>query len=158
MLSNHDPAIDAVYYASVDGSENRPLFQSQSNAIYGNGYLLYLRDGQLMARSFDPAKGTLSGEAQSVASGVMEDASTWHIDVSASNNGLLVFGSGVAGDGQLVWVDRNGKQIGTVADKIANLANARLSPQGTASRWRLTTVQARTTSGCSMWRGRSKRG
>jgi hypothetical protein len=42
---------------------------------------------------------------------------------------LLAFGSGGSGDLQLIWMDRNGKQIGTVAEKITNLQVARISPQ-----------------------------
>jgi len=129
VVKSGDLPSNAVYYASADGRENRPLLPSQSNAAYSGGFLLFIRGGQLMTRPFDPATGTLSGEAQSLASGVMEDASTWHMDVSASSNGLLVFGNGETGDEQLVWVDRNGKQIGTVANKLVNLQTAKLSPQ-----------------------------
>ncbi len=129
VVKASEPASDAVYYASLDGRENRSLLPSQSNAIYSGGFLLFIRGGQLMARPFDPVKGTLNGEAQSLASGVMEDTSTWHMDATASSNGLLVFGNGETGDEQLVWVDRNGKQIGTVADKLTNLQTAKLSPQ-----------------------------
>ena len=42
-----------LYYASLDGRENRPLFRSQSNAVYGSGFLLFARGDQLMAQSFD---------------------------------------------------------------------------------------------------------
>jgi eukaryotic-like serine/threonine-protein kinase len=129
FVAARDPATDAVYYASVDGRENRKLVASQSNAVYAGGYLLFMRGGQLMAQSFDPAKGTLSGDIQALAGGVMEDASTWHMDASASINGLLVFSNGGTGDQELVWVDRNGKQVGTVAKKVANLISAKLSPQ-----------------------------
>lgn len=129
FVAARDPATDTVYYASVDGRENRKLVASQSNAVYADGYLLFMRGGQLMGQPFDPAKGTLSGEIQTLASGVMEDASTWHMDASASSNGLLVFSNGGTGDQQLVWVDRNGKQIGTVVKKVANLTSAKLSPQ-----------------------------
>jgi Tol biopolymer transport system component len=52
------------------------------------------------------------------------------MDASASNNGLLVLGSGGTADWQLVWMDRSGKQIGTVADQLTNLQTARISPQG----------------------------
>jgi Tol biopolymer transport system component len=83
-----------------------------------------------MAQAFDPDAGTLSGEAQTVASGVVNDSSTWHMDASASDNGLLILGSGGTADWQLVWMDRNGKQIGTLADKLTNLQTARLSPKG----------------------------
>src|ERR1035438_9857550 len=53
---------NALYYASLDGRENRPLFHSQSNAIYASGYLLFARGDQLMAQPFDPANGTLRPE------------------------------------------------------------------------------------------------
>ena len=129
---NHDPskaANDAVYYASLDGRENRALFHSQSNAVYGSGCLLFARGDQLMAQSFDPATGILSDDARRVANGVMNDSSTWHMDASASSNGLLVLGSGGTGDWQLTWTDRSGKQISVVADKLPNLQVARISPQ-----------------------------
>jgi eukaryotic-like serine/threonine-protein kinase len=130
---HHDPSKSAnntIYYASLDGRENRPLFRSQSNAVYANGFLLFARGDQLIAQHFNPSSGTLSGEPQSLAKGVMNDSSTWHIDASASNDGLLVFGSGASGDLQLVWVDRGGKQISTIADKLPDLQEATLSPQG----------------------------
>jgi Tol biopolymer transport system component len=129
FVDARDPATDAVYYASVDGREKSKLITSQSNAIYADGFLLFMRGGQLMAQPFDPAKGTLSGEMQNLASGVMEDASTWHMDASAAGNGLLVFSNGGTGDQQMVWVDRSGKQIATVVKKLANLLSAKLSPQ-----------------------------
>ncbi len=83
-----------------------------------------------MGQPFDPGSGTLSGEPQAIASGVVDDISTWHMDASASNSNLLVLGSGGTADWQLIWTDRTGKQIGTVADKLTNLQSARLSPQG----------------------------
>jgi Tol biopolymer transport system component len=52
------------------------------------------------------------------------------MDASVSGAGLLVMGSGGTPDWQLVWVDRTGKRIGVVADKLSNLQFARLSPQG----------------------------
>jgi serine/threonine protein kinase/Tol biopolymer transport system component len=133
LAIHHDPsksANNALYYASLDGRENRPLFHSQSNAIYASGYLLFARGDQLMAQPFDPARGTLSGEPRSVAKGVMSDVTTWHMDASATADGLLAFGSGGSGDLQLIWMDRNGKQIGTVVEKLPNLQGARISPQG----------------------------
>jgi serine/threonine protein kinase len=133
MAIHHDPSKSAnntVYYASIDGRETRPLFRSQSNAVYGSGFLLFARGDQLMAQAFDPAKGTISADPRVVARGVMNDVSTWHMDASASSDGLLVFGSGGSADLQLVWMDRNGKQVGTVADKLTNLQTARISPQG----------------------------
>ncbi len=133
LALHHDPskaANNTLYYAALDGSENRPLFPSRSNAVYASGFLLFARGDLLMAQPFDPAKGTLSDEPRSLAQGVMNDVSTWHMDASASGDGLLVFGSGGTPDLQLVWMDRSGKQISTIADKFTSLQFARISPQG----------------------------
>jgi serine/threonine protein kinase len=133
LALHHDPAKaanDTLYYASLDGRENRPLFRSQSNAIYAGGFLLFGRGDQLMAQAFDPGSGKLSGEPQSLAKGVMNDSSTWHVDASASAAGLLVYGSGASGDLQLVWMDRTGKQIATLAERLPDLQGAVISPQG----------------------------
>jgi Tol biopolymer transport system component len=133
LALNHDRAQsgnDAIYYASLDGRENKLLLRTQSSAVYAGGFLLFARGDQLMAQAFDPASGTLSGEAQSVAKGVISDATTWHTDASAADNGLLVFGSGGSGDVQLVWLDRKGNQIGVAADKFTSLRYAQISPQG----------------------------
>ena len=129
---HHDAAKsgnNTLYYGSLDGRENRPLFRSQTNAVYASGFLLFGRGDQIMAQRFNPSSGTLSGEPQNVAKGVMNDASTWHMDASASDDGLLVFGSGASGDLELVWMDRSGK-MSTIADKLPDLQSAVLSPQG----------------------------
>jgi Tol biopolymer transport system component len=133
LAMHHDPtksANNTIYYASLDGKENRPLFRSQTNAIYADGFLLFGRGEQLMAQAFDPSSGKLSGNPQNVLTGVMNDAATWHMDASASQDGLLIFASGASGDVQLVWVDRNTKQISTIADKVTDLQSGALSPQG----------------------------
>jgi len=82
-----------------------------------------------MAQSFDPATGELKGGAQPLASGVLNDTSMWHLDVSASDDGLLVFSGGTLADMQLVWLDRSGKDLGVVADNVM-WVSARISPQG----------------------------
>lgn len=133
LAIHHEPSKadnNTLYFASLDGKENKALFRSQSNAVYADGYLLFARGSQLMAQPFDPVKGTLSGEAHALTKNVMNDPSTWHMDASAGDNGLLIYGSGGASDWQLVWMDRNGKPIGVVADKLVNLQSAVLSPEG----------------------------
>ena len=133
LAMHHDPtksANNTIYYASLDGQENRPLFRSQTNAIYADGFLLFGRGDQLMAQAFNPSSGKLSGSPQNVLTGVMNDAATWHMDASAADDGLLIFASGASGDVQLVWVDRSTKQISTIAEKLADMQSAVLSPQG----------------------------
>jgi hypothetical protein len=40
-----------------------PLLETDSNAIYASGYLLYLRESNLMAQPFDPKRLATSGDA-----------------------------------------------------------------------------------------------
>jgi len=121
---------NAIYYASLDGRENRLLIHSQNNAIYADGFLLFGRGDQLMAQPFDPAKGELSGETQTVSNGVLNDVTTWRTGVTATDSGLLAFGNGISGGLELVWLDRSGKQVSVAADNLQDLQFARLSPQG----------------------------
>ena len=133
LAMHHDAAKaagDAVYYASLDGRENRLLLHTQANAIYAQGFLLFAQHDQLVGQPFDPSTGKLSGEPHNIARGIMDDLTTWHMDASASENGLLAFGSGGIGELQLIWVDRSGRQLGIAADKLPNLQYASLSPQG----------------------------
>jgi Tol biopolymer transport system component len=135
LAINHDSSKsvnDTIYYASVDGSVNRPLFKSKSNAIYADGYLLFARNEQLVAQPFNPTSGILSGEPQTLAKDVANDSTTWHMDVAASNLGLLVYGTGGGDYGtlQLFWVDRATKKLSTIADGLTNVNAMSLSPQG----------------------------
>jgi eukaryotic-like serine/threonine-protein kinase len=130
---HHNPSKvsnNAIYYASLDGRENRLILHSQTDAIYAAGYLLFGRGDQLMAQPFDPANGKLSGDPQTVSSGVLNDVTTWRTGASATDSGLVVFGNGSSGAVQLVWMDRTGKQLSIAADNLQNLQFARLSPQG----------------------------
>ena len=133
LAIHHDAdrsANDTLYYASLDGSENRALLSSHSNAVYAAGFLLFSRDDQLMGYPLDAATGKLSGAPQTVARGVVSDVSTWHTDASASENGLLVVGTGARTDWQLVWVTRGEKQITPVAEHLVNPQLVRIAPQG----------------------------
>lgn len=121
---------DAIYYASLDGRENRLLLHCQTNGIYAAGFLLFGRGDQLMAQPFDPDRGVLHGEPQPISTGVLNDASTWHMTASATDSGLLSFGNGSSGAVELVWIDRSGKPLGVAAENLQNLQYARLSPQG----------------------------
>jgi eukaryotic-like serine/threonine-protein kinase len=132
---NHDSAKsgnDTVYYASVDGSVNKPLLKSKSNAIYADGFLLFARNEQLLAQPFNPSSGTLSGEPKTLAKDIANDPTTWHMDVAAANSGLLLYGTGGGDYGtlELYWVDRATKKESTIAEGLTNVNDLRLSPQG----------------------------
>jgi Tol biopolymer transport system component len=133
LAVNHDRPTGpntAVYFASLDGKENRLLFSSLSNAIYAAGRLLYLRDNSLMAQPFDPAAGKFTGEPQVLQENVQYDNAVWRANLSVSDNGMMVYVSGaITGTQSLIWFDRSGKQVGTVGDAGA-FQELELSPDG----------------------------
>ena len=56
---------------------------------------------------------------------------TWHVDVSASDAGMLVYGGVGPGSRQLVWLDRSTyAQTGVAVDGLSRLFLVRLSPRG----------------------------
>ncbi len=128
-LIAHDPN-DGVYFASSDGKENQLVMHSFANVVYASGYLLFLRDNELLAQPFDPASGILKGEAQRIADDVRYDNTIWRGSFDASQNGILAYGTGQNVQLQLEWFDRSGKQLGPAGEKRPNLQHVRLSPMG----------------------------
>ena len=106
----------AVFWASLDGKDNKFLFASPSNAIYASGRLLYVRENTLMAQPFDGSSGQFNGEAVALNGDVQVDGTVWRGTFSASENGTLIYQPGMAGTGtRLTWFDRTGKELGSVS-------------------------------------------
>src|SRR5262249_7440500 len=67
-----NPSSSDVFFASVDGKQNRLLLQGTSQAIYASGLLLYVRAATLLAQPFDPETGQLTGTQRPIAVQVQE--------------------------------------------------------------------------------------
>jgi len=91
------------------------------------GYLVFLRQGTLMAQPFDAGKLRLNGEVFPVAERVGEFPGLGSGLFSTSDNGALVYGSSESANREYVWVDRAGKQTG-LAFLGGSLPDFRLSP------------------------------
>jgi len=134
FAANHEPSKsrdNMIYFASLDGRENLPLFHSETNAIFTDGFLLFATGDNLMARAFDSAKGAVAKEPVSLARRAINDPVTWHVDASVSDTGILVYGGVGPGSRQLIWLDRSTyKQTDIAIDGLSKLFLARLSPQG----------------------------
>ena len=122
---------DGIYFASLDGKQNRLLVTGYTNAAYAAGRLLFMRDSTLMAQFMDPETGELRGQAERVAEDVLVDGTIWRAGFDASGAGLLAYAAGGQIPAQAAWYDRSGKELGTVGEKVFNLNSVRLSPDGT---------------------------
>jgi serine/threonine protein kinase/Tol biopolymer transport system component len=132
FAANHSGGEQGIYFGSLaDGSYKRVL-DSDSDAQYASGYLLYHLQSALLAQKFDPSSGAVSGEPINVANFVEYDSGTWHATFAASQSGLLVYepGSKTLGT-DLLWVDRKGRSLGKVAERGFYKGSARFSPDGT---------------------------
>ncbi len=83
-----------------------------------------------MAQAFDPASGKISGAPRVTRETVQIDRSTWNATITASDNGILVYGlGGRAGTNRLIWFDRSGARIKTLTG-LGNILNIDLSHDG----------------------------
>jgi serine/threonine protein kinase len=95
---------DAIYVASVDGSVNKMVVRSSTNAMYANGHIIFLQNRSVMAQRFDPDALTLSGDPFIVQDGVINDFS-WNLAMySVSQNGMLVSQQGKLSSGAPVLI------------------------------------------------------
>jgi serine/threonine protein kinase/Tol biopolymer transport system component len=122
---------NGIYYASVDGKENRILIPSDAGGEYASGYLLFHSGTALMAQAFDAASGKLSGEPMAIVGKVRHDSGVWRTVFTVSQTGMLVYepGSSETAGSQLVWFDRTGKQVGQVGER-GTYMDPRISPDG----------------------------
>ena len=67
----------AIYVASLDGGEPRRVMPSYGSAQYVPGYLLSVRDSNLMAAPFDLGRLAVTGQSVRVAGDVNFDFGTW---------------------------------------------------------------------------------
>ena len=121
---------DAVFVSSLDGKEEKTLLHTSSPVAYANGYLFYLSNQTLMARPFDPEKIEFTGNAVSVAEGVLIDPYFGGAAFSVSKNGVLLYQLGAPFSGySLTLVDRDGKELNALRDPGMYFF-PRISPDG----------------------------
>ena len=133
------PDNTGIYIGSLDLPPERqsitPLLVADSDPVYvpssssGNGFLLFLRGGSLLAQAFD-GESQLSGDAVPIA----EDVGTigsygWF---SAASTGALAYRTGraSAANVDLVWFDHEGKRLGQLGPRLEYVTSVQLSPDG----------------------------
>jgi eukaryotic-like serine/threonine-protein kinase len=125
------PEPDGIFLGTLDSNERRQLVAGRSNGAYAPpGYLLFVREGTLLAQPFDATRGEITGDAVPVADPVQTFPPVAIAAFSVSETGLLAYQPGTAGEAsQAVWINRAGRQseTGMAAGPIGSL---RLSHDG----------------------------
>ena len=110
-----DNQANTIFLGSLDSEENKLVINASSSPQYASGYLLFRREASLMAQPFDPKRGQTTGDAVPIADQVRFDIGVSRGVFSASENGILVYQTGVVQAGsQMMWFDRTGKSTGLV--------------------------------------------
>jgi serine/threonine protein kinase len=102
--------------------------QYTSRAGTNGGYLLFVREEQLLAQPFDASRLALRGDPEVVADQIWTDSDlNGYFSISGATLAYGVRPNG--GEGQLTWFDRQGVSLGTVGAPGAYFDIA-LSPDG----------------------------
>jgi Tol biopolymer transport system component len=128
---SNDTENTAVYIGSIDSKETKRLITTQSNAIYSSaGYLLFARDGTLMAQGFDAGKLELEGVPFPIVANIdQEKPSAFAFFSVAKNENVIAFHEAATSLQELTWFDRSGKAARIVGEK-GLYGQPRLSPDG----------------------------
>ncbi len=124
------PDAAGLFAGALDGMAPVRLLPDQTQALYapptapgGSGFLVFRREGTLMAQSFDPSGFKTRGETVPIAEHVATGANNDFGAFSIAANGTLIYRTGgLAANRELVWVDRTGKRLGA-ATKPAPISN-----------------------------------
>ncbi|HET9217011.1 MAG TPA: protein kinase [Terriglobia bacterium] len=118
-----NPEDRGVYIGSLDSPEVRLLFAANSPAVFTPpDRLMFLQQGTLFVRRFDPENGELDAEPLVVAQRVAAVSASW-TDVVA----YRTLPEGSAKPVQIAWYDRSGKPLGLVTESVLS---PELSPDG----------------------------
>ena len=78
------------------------------------GFLVFRRDGTLVAQAFDLSHSRLVGSARPLADYVPGGRVDGHDNFSVSANGVVTYLGGTPPTSELVWFDRRGRRLGTM--------------------------------------------
>jgi eukaryotic-like serine/threonine-protein kinase len=126
------PQVRGVHVARLDGTETKRLLDADGAAVYTqSGHLLFPRQGELLAQSFDATRLALAGEAFQVADSVSVNPGISLASLSASASGPIAYGTDSIRRTQFAWFDRSGRRLETLGTPDQrSLANPSLSLDG----------------------------
>jgi Tol biopolymer transport system component len=119
-----------AYVGSLDAKLIR-LFATTSHVEYSPpGYLLYVNEGALVARTFDALTFKVGAEPLTVANAVGANANGMNGQFSVSDNGVLAyFRTSNVESAVLRWFDRAGRPLEAMS-AAAEYQNFRIAPDG----------------------------
>jgi len=129
--STHEGRENSVWIGSLDGEKARRLPLTSTNVHYSEGYLLFSRDGDLVAQKFDLSRLQLGDSVVPIVRNIQYDTFFHDGMFTVSANGTLVYGTAGSGvNTHLAWMDRNGRVLGSLGEP-GQFERQSISPDGT---------------------------
>ncbi|MBI4468210.1 MAG: serine/threonine-protein kinase, partial [Acidobacteria bacterium] len=119
---------DAVCIGSLESLQSKKVVNSNYNAAYAQGYLLFVRQGTLMAQPFDVDRQKVFGDAVGIAEQI-QCSPTGNAAFSVWESGILAYELAPMSVSQLTWFDRRGRVLGLLGDQHPQ-GDPHLSPDG----------------------------
>jgi Tol biopolymer transport system component/tRNA A-37 threonylcarbamoyl transferase component Bud32 len=128
VAPNVDSAKTSIVLACTDSKEVRPLFHADSSAVFAQpGYLLFGRDDAVSAWRFDPGTLRLAGDPIPAFGQVHWLSADDFLGLSAAGSRVAYLSWSLRR--RLVWVDRGGRELGTLG-QVGGYTDVRISPDG----------------------------
>jgi len=100
---------------SVDGGKPKPVAVVDTAPVYAEpGYLVYMRDRNLVAQPFDAGSLAFKGDPITLPDTPGASQTTGYRTATASTNGMLAYMNGTVTNNKLTWFDRAGHVTGVV--------------------------------------------
>jgi eukaryotic-like serine/threonine-protein kinase len=123
-------AVRGVYLGALGSPAVTRLVSSDTQGAYvAPGWLLFIRQGTLLAQAVDLVHRTVSGEPVAIANAVAFEPIDGTGAFSTSEAGVMAYRAGRSSITRLTWFDRSGQTLGTLGSlEQVGLSNFRLSP------------------------------
>ena len=119
---------EGIYLTSLDGGPPRMVLNAHSGAAFlPPNRILFVADGTVISREFDPQSGRVTGPQVPVAERVAT-SSNFYSAFSAASNGTIAYGP-MAMSSDLVWKTRDGR-INSTVGALGQYVDFSVSPDG----------------------------
>ena len=115
---------------SITESGHRVIVEKGSNPQVADGTLFFVRDGNLLAQSFDTESLSVEGPVRPVASAIEYNNPRNIGNFSVSSAGTLVYRKRSMRQTQLAWFDRKGRELETVGEPAYFTGEPAISADG----------------------------
>jgi Tol biopolymer transport system component len=118
---------DTIKLGILERPTSTALLPAEMNAVYASGHVIFLQEGTLMARPFDPARLQFTAEAAPIAENIQYRRQLiGKANFAVSQNGVMALQAGNANFDRFALFDRAGNRLAVLPEQA--VFGARFSP------------------------------